>query len=173
MRVFNEYFWGLFLILVGGIFLVKHIFNLDIPVGRTIIGVLLVYLGLSILFAGGTVTSRSDIIFGNRNIHVTDLDREYNIIFGSGTIDLSDAIINGQPGSIKINTIFSTGTVIINRNQPLVIRSNAAFATATMPDHSTISFGNNTYKTGAAGEMPQYLEIESNTVFGTVRIVEE
>lgn len=173
MRVFNEYFWGLFLILVGGIFLVKHIFNLDIPVGRTIIGVLLVYLGLSILFAGGTVTSRSDIIFGNRNIHVTDLDREYNIIFGSGTIDLSDAVINGQPGSIKINTIFSTGTVIINRNQPLVIRSNAAFATATMPDRSTISFGNNIYKTGAAGEMQQYLEIESNTVFGTVRIVEE
>jgi hypothetical protein len=70
-------------------------------------------------------------------------------------------------------TIFSTGTVIINRNQPIVIRSNAAFATSTMPDHSTYSFGNSTYSTGAAKEMTQYLELEANTVFGTTRIIEQ
>ena len=171
MRIINEYFWGIFLILVGVIFLLKQILKIDIPVFRTIAGILFIYIGLSIMFGGSISGSKSSIVFGNGNIHFTELKNEYNIIFGSGTIDLSDVVISGNE-KIKINTIFSTSKIIINKNQPITIKSNAAFASATLPNNLSHYFGNSTYMNN--GEIGSgYLEVESNTVFGESRVYEE
>lgn len=171
MRILNEYFWGIFLILVGVVFLLKQIFKIDIPVFRTIAGILFIYIGLTIMFGGSISGSKSSVVFGNRNIYVTELKNEYNIIFGSGTIDLSDVVISGDK-RIKINTIFSTSKIIINKNQPISIKSNAAFSSATMPNNLSHYFGNSTYMNNSENGSG-HLEIELNTVFANSVVYEE
>jgi hypothetical protein len=53
-----------------------------------------------------------------------------------------------------------------------VIRTNAAFASAEMPDGNSISFGNYSYKTKTFSPGTNYLEIEASVVFGKLSIIE-
>lgn len=171
MRIINEYFWGVFLIVIGIIILLKHVLKIDIPVFRTIVGILFIYIGLCIMFGGGVYSSGSSVVFGERNIHVTEPEREYSVVFSSGTIDLSDVVVN-EYKKVKINTVFSTNRIRINKDCPVIIKSNAAFASSTLPNRLTHYFGNSTYANNG-GYGAECLEIELNTVFGESIVYEE
>ena len=47
--VFSEVFWGIFLIIIGLIIVVKVVFGINIPLMRIILALLLIYIGVSYL----------------------------------------------------------------------------------------------------------------------------
>lgn len=172
MRVFNDFFWGILLIVIGVILLLKYILNINIPVFRTILGVLFIYIGITIIIGGTGIKDKSNIIFSSGRIKGSSIQREYNIIFGSGTIDLSDIEIIDETKKIEVNTIFSQGTIIIKEGTPVVIKASSAFAQARTPDGVNINFGDTTYKPKDFDSSKPYIEIDANVVFGNLEIIE-
>ncbi|KUG04540.1 hypothetical protein ASZ90_018031 [hydrocarbon metagenome] len=169
MKFSNEYFWGILLVVLGIIIILRNYFNINIPIFRSIFAFILIYLGVMTLFGGFAVKSGDMMLFNEGTIKVTDNAPEYNILFSSGTIDLSRLKTDSKPESIKVNVIFSNGKILVGPDLPLVIKLNSAFANSSFPDGSSINFGDHTYRTSASDESdPIFVEV--SVVFGRVAI---
>ncbi|NLI61695.1 MAG: hypothetical protein GX375_09770 [Clostridiales bacterium] len=170
MRAAQSYFWGIFLIGVGILMILKYQFKLNISLSRIVIGVLFLALGVSMLIGQPGFRTKSNIIFSDGNVQVVKPEKEYNIIFGNMLIDLSEIKEDDIDGKIEINTVFGNALVKINPEISTVIEVSSAFASANTPDGSTITFGEHSYK---RGEGHPILNIKANVVFGKIDIVEE
>jgi len=170
MRGAQSYFWGILLIGIGILVILKYQFKLNISLPRIIIGVLFVAMGISMLMGGSFSRNRSDMFFSEGRVEVVDPEKEYNIIFGNMIIDLSAIPRENLRDKIQINNIFGNALVKINPEIPTVVKLNSAFGSGNTPDGSSIVFGDHTYRTGEG--TPQ-LTIEANVVFGKIDIVEE
>lgn len=166
MRMYNEFFIGIILISLGVLLLIRHIFNLNLPIFRILVGVIFLYIGISIIFGGAGIKSGSNLVFSEGTIEAGGLDQEYNMIFSNGVVDLTKLPSLNKVHRLKVNTIFASGTIRINPQDPIIVRVNSVFANASMPDNSSISFGNNTYMTKAYKPDTNYLEVEASVVFG-------
>ena len=107
----------------------------------------------------------------NHILHENSKD-EYSIIFGKGTIDLSNVDLGNGNVKVNINTIFGHGLIKINPEIPMIIDIDSAFASAKLPDKTITSFGSYTYKTKSFAEEKPYLKIKIDVVFGAVDITE-
>jgi Ca2+/H+ antiporter len=68
MRGSQGLFWGIFLIGIGVLMIIKYQFKLNISMPRIIIGVLLLALGISMLLGGPGVKTQSSVIFSEGNV---------------------------------------------------------------------------------------------------------
>lgn len=173
MKLFDNIFWGVLFIFIGVILILKYLFHLNIPVGRVVVAFFLVYCGIIIAF-GGRIYSQNNggnMIFNSGEMNIADKDSEYNIIFSSGTVDLTSTPVKSK--KIEINCVFSKGTVIIGRDMPVVVKANSAFGATNLPDNTSISFGEHTYSSGGYTDSSDCLIIETNSVFGQLDIVRE
>lgn len=173
MRLFGDYFWGFLLISIGAILLLKYLFNLNIPMFRTIVGLVLIYSGIMVMLGGYSIRNKSDMIFDSGRIKGSTWQREYNMIFSGGVVDLTGLPPLERKTKVEVNSIFSGGTLIIDKDVPVVIKASAVFGQAITPEGNSIHFGDNVYTRGNVnGDVP-YLEIEANAVFGQLNIVEK
>ncbi len=173
MRLYSEYFFGILLILVGVLLIVRHVFNIHIPLLRILFGLFFLYIGFSIIFGGFTgFSTRNDnnMVFSSGIIKINrSANDEYNLIFSNGELDFTDIAPGEDPGRIKINVIFSSGTIRLNPKTPAVVKINSAFANASTPDNTNISFGSHVYSTKAAASGVKSLEIDANAVFSSLK----
>ncbi|MGB4640371.1 MAG: hypothetical protein WBH95_10405 [Caldicoprobacterales bacterium] len=169
MKGVQNYFWGILLIGIGILLILKYQFKLNISMPRIIIGVLFIAMGVSALMGGFVVKNRSDMFFSDGKVEIVDPEKEYNVVFGNMVIDLSTISIDELRDNIQINTIFGNTLIKINPEIPTVIKISSAFGSGNTPDGSTIVFGDHTYRTG---EGTPALVIEANVVFGKIDIVE-
>jgi len=170
MRFFGNYFWGVFLIFIGAVYLLKYNYNLNIPIFRIAVGFVLVFLGLSIMFGGFGWRSGGDIFFDSGDIRADDPLSEYNFVFSQSTLDLT-GLPAGSARQIKVHNIFSAGTIVIAADRPVVVKATAVFAGATLPDGTTVAFGDATYRTESAAGATDRLEIEADAVFGRLVVI--
>lgn len=170
MRATQSYFWGIFLIGIGILMIIKYQFKLNISLPRIIIGVLFLALGVSMLMGGSVVRTRSNMIFHEGTVQVDKPEKEYNVVFGNMVIDLSTIPKEDLGDKIQINTVFGNALIKINPEIPTTVKVNSAFGSGNTPDGSTIVFGDHTYK---IGEDNPVLTIEANVVFGKIDIVEK
>lgn len=166
-------FWGVLLILLGISMILKVLFNITIPIFRIAFALLLIYLGVKILLGHSIERRKNTVFFNDSKIEYTESSDEYNVLFGKGVIDLSNVSLEKKIVEVKVNTVFAEGTIKINPALPTKILVNSAFAGARMPDGNVISFGNYTYKTKSFKENENYLKIETNVVFGSLKVVEQ
>ncbi len=175
MRIPGEYLLGILLIVLGAIFLFRQILNIHIPIFRIVLGLIFIYIGVSILIGGfgpGYKSSNS-LVFSKGTIQATTLGPEYNLIFSNGVVDLTKVNYQGKFQKTKINIIFSNGIIMVNPDLPAAIKVNSAFANADMPNNSSVSFGNNTYTTNTfEPNSNNHLEIDASVVFGKLRVIE-
>ena len=82
-------FWGIFLIGIGILMIIKYQFKLNISMPRIVFGVLLLALGISMLLGGPGLKTQSNIIFSEGNVQAVKPEKEYNVIFGNLVIDLA------------------------------------------------------------------------------------
>lgn len=169
MKGVQNYFWGILLIGIGILLILKYQFKLNISMPRIIIGVLFIAMGVSALMGGFVVKNRSDMFFSDGKVEIVDPEKEYNVVFGNMVIDLSTISIDELRDNIQINTIFGNTLIKVNPEIPTVIKISSAFGSGNTPDGSTIVFGDHTYRTG---EGTPALVIEANVVFGKIDIVE-
>jgi len=171
--LFDGIFWGVVLIVLGAWFLVRRHVPVHIPVIRIIIAVLFVYVGIRVLVRGPDLGDRNTVVFSGRSRleYAADRGRDYNIIFGSGDVDLSGAAVSEESVSAEVNVIFGSGTLRINSQAPVRVDMSSVFGTVTSPDERSVAFGERVYTTASYSEGAPALRIKAVAVFGSLKIL--
>lgn len=178
----RTYFWGVLFILIGGGAVVKQFININLPTSTVIFSAIFIFWGISILTGNYIPHER----YGHRHRYRDrdqdpfiknqgrsyNLQGKYDVIFSDRTIDLTTLNLPETNKNIKIDTIFARSYVKINPEIPAIIKVNAVFAGAYLPNKTNISFGEYTYTTRGFKEGSPYYYIKADVVFGQMDIVE-
>jgi hypothetical protein len=169
---FDGVFWGVLLILVGVWFFVRHYIPVHIPVIRVIIAVLLIYVGIRVLVRGPVIHEGRTAVFTESTIlkYTPDRSQDYNVIFSSGSVDLSPVVISGSGARAEVNVIFGSGTLHVNPATPVRVTMTSVFGTVEAPGERSVAFGEMVYKTPAYKAGAPALEIKATAVFGRLAI---
>ena len=176
----RNYFWGILLILIGVGAVAKQFINIDLPTSTIIFSSILILWGISIL-TGNYIPherhrhrhrEREEDAFTKQERNNYTFQDKYDVIFGDRTIDLTMLNLPDKNKNIKIDTVFARSYVKINPQIPAVIKVNAVFAGAYLPNKTNISFGEYTYTTKGFKEGLAYYYIKADVVFGQMDIVE-
>lgn len=172
----RNYFWGFLLIAIGAAYIARHVLNIYFPIGTIIFAFVFIFWGISLITRNPdekhNSREREEYVFSNNNIKGNSVQDKYDIIFGSGNIDLTTLTMPTENRSIKIDIIFSSGLIRINPDIPAIIRVDSAFASAQLPDNARITFGNYSYVTRSFKQGLPYVNIKVDVVFGRADIIE-
>ena len=168
---FSGFFWGVLLVLLGILIIVRILFNINIPVFRIFFALLLVYLGIRLLVGGwGCGHGRNAVCYhAPENAAAGPSDR-YDIVFGKAVIDLSNIPLQNEMVSREVKVVFGSGTIKINPGQPVKVVASSAFGSVHMPDGNIITFGNYVYKSPGYKENAPYVLIRASVAFGELSI---
>jgi hypothetical protein len=172
VSIVDGIFWGALLIILGVWFIVRRSVPVHIPVIRIIVAVLFVYAGVRILARGPVSADRNTAVFSESTMSYSpERGREYNLIFSSGSVDLSQAAPSGASIHAEVNVIFGSGTLRINPSLPVRVSMSSAFGTVESPNGRSVAFGEMIYTTTSYREGAPALEIHATAVFGRLRIL--
>ena len=161
-------FWGGLLICWGIVLILNKFLKTPIPFGRLLIAFLLIYGGVYLL----TKTTKpkkvniNTTVFSTTEVFSSDNNREYNIVFGSNIVDLSDY---DKTEALKVNTVFGSSTVILSSEKTYIIKANTAFGETILPLQKELWLGSGNYVIGDSGRENK-IPIEINTVFGSTHV---
>lgn len=167
----KSFFWGIFLVTSGLFLILKHYFNWNIPTVRVLIGLFLISLGLSLLIGGVGYKSQANIVLNEGKLTIDSSSKDYNIVFGQGILDFSDAELGKMEKKIELNTVFGSAEVILPKDAAVTIKANSVFSSTRLPDGTNLSFGDRTYLSDPQGKGEADFTLEINTVFGSTEIV--
>jgi hypothetical protein len=163
-------FWGALLIVAGVLLIVRKYVPFNLPIGRIIVALVFVYLGVRIIVGGTALRDENTVVFGSRTTLAGETagSRDYNIIFGSGDIDFTG--LPADNATREVNIVFGSGTLRVNPDTPLQIRMSSAFGSVRAPDGATVSFGDRTWTSAAYREGSPALRVKASAVFGSLSI---
>ena len=164
-------FWGVIIVLIGLSIILREIFHIHIPFVRIIFGVLLIYWGIKVI-TGGFVRSwgRSSAVFTEAKMKYDGDQREYNIIFGNGMVDLFKMETPSENKKVEVNVVFGNGNLILNDSLPMKVKMNTVFGSSRAPGKSADGFGETSFMTSSYREGLPYILVDANTVFGKLEI---
>ena len=116
-------------------------------------------------------TSVEDVRDLREKINFSPNHSEYNVIFGSGEIDLRKINLEGHK-KIEINVVFGEGVVILDKGVPAKVEVTSVFAGAQLPNGDVSVLGKRTYKTPEYDESDDRVKINVNVVFGSLKLEE-
>jgi predicted membrane protein len=175
-ELFSAAFWGVLLIIIGVLLVIKYVFNIQFPVGRIVIAVLFIYFGLRLLlgnqgmFCCGKSSCSNYTAFSDREFKYSPSENEYRCVFGSSRLDLSDVQI-AENKTIELSVAFGEFRVKINRNSNVEIISNTAFGSTFTQDNSVNGFGERTFRMPGFNEALPRLTIKTNVAFGSMKFI--
>ena len=165
-------FWGVLLIVVGVWFLVRRYIPFQLPLIRVIIAVIFVYIGIRILVRGPVLQDRNTMVFSESSLQWSPSHgRDYNVLFSSGTVDLSGVTLTSETIRTQVNVIFGSGTLRLNPSMPVRVNMSSAFGTVEAPGGRSIAFGDSVYTTPAYKEGAPALEVHATAVFGRLTVL--
>lgn len=174
MRGYNTAMtFGIVLILWGLSIILKAFFDIDIPIIRPAIAVLLIYIGINLIVKPNiTFHSFTDADAWSESCNCSVKPQkglEHNFVFGTGILNLNDLPADlEKPAHISLNVVFGNGQLILNPDLPTTLCIKSAFGQANLPDKSTIAFGSQIYYTHP-GKEPQ-LHVHAQVVFGSLTV---
>jgi predicted membrane protein len=164
-------FWGALLIVLGVWFLVRRYVPVHIPVIRIIIAALFVYAGIRVLVMGPSFRDRNTAVFSDSAMRYSpERGRDYNLVFSSGTIDLSDASAVEKDTRVQVNVVFGSGILRIDPDRPVRVDMTSAFGTVDAPNGRSVAFGDTVYTTPSYKEGTPALHVHASAVFGRIVI---
>jgi predicted membrane protein len=164
-------FWGAVLVLFGISVLLKAVFHIDIPVFRILVGLIIIYFGLKVLTGWHGFSSVNSAVFSDCSIAPGDIKGDYSVVFAKGTMDLSNADIKNKSVTVRVHTVFGDTTIYVDKNMPVKVQAEAVFSGVKMADGNLVSIGDLTYLSLSYKEGGNCLIIKSDTVFGSLKIV--
>ena len=170
VSLIDAVFWGVLLIVAGALLIVKKYVPFSLPVGRILVALVFVYLGVRIIAHGPTVRDENTVVFGSRTMisGETKGSRDYNVIFGSGEIDFTG--LPADDTTREVNVIFGSGTLRVNPAVPVQIRMSSAFGSVHAPDGTTVAFGDRTWTSASYRDGSPALRVKAAAVFGSLSI---
>lgn len=166
-------FWGVVVILFGLSMLINAIFHVDIPFFRILFGLIVIYWGFCLITGNSCKwrTGRGTAVFTESTVAANETDREFSVVFGKNTVDLTTLKLADKNTRVETNTVFGDTILIVDPSIPTRIMVSTAFAHATLPNGNENSFGEMQYTTKEYKEGANSLHIEANVVFGNLRVV--
>jgi len=98
--------------------------------------------------------------------YTTGWDRDYNVIFSRGDVDLSDVALGSSSVKTQVNVVFGSGVLHVNPALPVRVDMSAAFGSVEAPDGRSVSFGDTVYTSSSYRDGAPALEVRANAVFG-------
>jgi len=164
-------FWGIVIILFGLSILLREVFHVHIPFVKIFFGMLLIYWGVKMIAGGFWKNNSSNTsVFGESDMQYDSRHDDYDIIFGSGTVDLFKIETPTQNRKIEVSVVFGNGTLIINDSIPMKIEMNSVFGASVLEDKRINALGKTYNTTSAYREGQPYILLETNVVFGRLAI---
>ena len=174
MQLFDGIFWGVALIALGVWFIFRRYVPFHIPVIRIIVALLFIWLGVRVLVRGPGIHERNTVVFSNRSHleYSADRGKDYNVIFGSGDVDLSKVEVGDKSVRAEVNVIFGNGTLRVNPRVPVRVNMSAAFGTIVAPNGRSAAFGDSEFTNSAYKSGTPALEIKATAVFGKLTVIQ-
>ncbi len=166
-------FWGVVLVALGAWLIVRRSFPVRIPVIRILVAALFIWVGVRALVGSPVVTDRNTAVFSQSAMSWSpNRSREYNLVFSSGSVDLSRAAAGSTGVRAEVNVVFGNGTLRINSAAPVRVKMSSAFGTVVSPEGRSVAFGDVTYATPSWRDGAPALEVHATAVFGRLSIVQ-
>lgn len=175
MKMAPGLFWGVLLVLIGLAAIFRVVF--DVNLFGVLFALFLIFIGVSLLLGKKWMVHGekrpNDILFEERTIYDQPADNsEYNVIFGKSVYDFRNITFpENRPVHVKMNTVFGNTVIRINRNTSVKIKSDAVFASSSMPDGNSVAFGSIQYVTDTFSVSSNHLYIEAPVVFGALQVI--
>ena len=170
-------FWGLLLVVIGLSLIFKIVFNIDFPLLKIIIAFAFIFLGIKMLFGSFGSSDRlkegeneSDVFFKEKRYDNFNKHKDYNVIFGKGVYDFREYDLENDARKIKISSVFGSADIKLNKDLPVKIKVDAAFAGAQLPNGNSAVFGTSVYESPELNPNLPFLEIKIDVVFGGVDV---
>ncbi len=168
IKISGSFFWGMYLIIVGALFLMRQYLHMNIPILRMALGAFLILAGITFMFGHVQIGDDHDTFFSDGGTQIVQKSGEHNVVFGSKTIDLTRLEAGEKIHRVEVNTIFSSAVVYLDPDTTYRISGSSAFGTLVFPDGYRITFGEGT-QVGEEGKAVK-LDLKVNTVFGKTEI---
>ncbi|MCB5261646.1 MAG: hypothetical protein LHW64_00425 [Candidatus Cloacimonetes bacterium] len=159
---FGNIFWGILLVLWGASLILKT-FNINMPLAKIFLAVIIIMFGVKLLIGTGSKTVKSNRSPGKTYIR-TNKSGEYNMIFSSGRFDLTD--LQEDAKDIEITVVFGSAEVVLPSHLQFDIEPTTVFGATVLPEKSQYGFGESHYKAGSG--QGRAIHIESNSIFGRI-----
>jgi predicted membrane protein len=179
MELFSGAFWGILLIVIGILLVIKYVFNIQFPIGRIVFAVILIYAGISLLLGNhghcrhhnwtGSNTENSTA-FSNQQFSYSPAQNKYSCAFGSSILDLSDVTLT-EDKTLELSVAFGEFIVKMNRNANFETHSGTAFGSTKTPDGSMNAFGQRTYYSSNFNKSEPHFILRTNVAFGSLKII--
>jgi hypothetical protein len=161
---------GMIVVLMGILFLLKNVLNIHIPIFTIMVSLGMIWIGIMLIrgqFQAKNTAER--VSFGESFMRYSPGQREYKVMFGSGSLNLQD-LRPDSPLQLQVDCNFGEMKVVLSREVPLYISGNASFASLNGPDLRTVSFGNYTYTSPGYNPSLPGITLHANVNFGELRI---
>ncbi|MEQ8323302.1 MAG: LiaF-related protein [Vicingaceae bacterium] len=171
----SRIFWGGLIILIGLSIILNAVFKINFPFFKVFIALVIIYFGFRLLFGSfgfqlGDKGNEESTIFGSQKVHVESIsdNLEYNAVFGSQYVDLSQAVLINDDLEVEVNSVFGSIKVNLPDNVNVRLKASSAFGSVRTSEGEMVSFGD-TKKSFSKGENPtKNLYVKANAVFGSV-----
>lgn len=180
-------FWGILFLAIGVIFIIQHIFSINIPILRVLLGLILIYWGIKVIFGSfgmhfhglnfkyNKIANDTEVIFSEGNLNVKTkedgrLNKEFSTIFGSSFLDLSGLTEEDLKESFEINNVFGKTVVKIPSQIPIRVTANTAFGSVHAMGSKMGILGEASYNSPEYDDKKAALNLVINCVFGEVEI---
>jgi predicted membrane protein len=176
MKMGHSLFWGLLLVVLGLSLILRIVFNVDFPIFKIFVAFVFIFFGFKILFGsfGNKIhfekVGEKEIIFGERNFSEFEENGEYSTVFGKSTFDFRGYDLKGEKRRLKLSTVFGGTEIKLDKNLPVRIRVESAFAGAELPNGNSAAFGSTTYESPSFNSDNPYLDLRLEVVFGGIEV---
>jgi hypothetical protein len=172
-------FVGLFFILGGLSIFADVLFKVHLPLVRILLGLVLIYLGVSMLLRGFHVgqswllSDPQSIVF-QHGVITPSADsaatNELNVLFSQAEVDLTAIPPPAKDREIKLNVVFGNARVRFDPRLPLKVIASAAFAGCRLPAGDQVVFGEQTYRSEGYREGAPAIILRLSVVFGAAEL---
>ena len=169
--------FGLLLVLGGTAIVVKQVLHVDLPLFRVACGLLFLWTGLSLLAQSFGLSIPTPLAWDDQTLVLShgdvavEGDRELNVIFANGTIDLRTVPAANPPRPVEVNTVFGNATILYDASVPLSVDASSAFGVVELPSHETVSFGDRIWRSAGYDAGGPGIAVKASSVFGACRFV--
>ncbi len=168
---------ALIVILLGTIFLLNNLFDLDLSIIKLLLAIGFVALGILLLsgrrvsgFADGTLDDKELVIFGSAYTYPRSGPKpeNYTTIFGERTLKFDR--VDTAEKLVTVSAYFAENTLLIPKDMPVTIRAHAVFGEVRLPDGKEVNFGDRSFahKTDEKGSS---VVLQVTAVFGEVKCI--
>ncbi len=165
--------WGFALILLGISMVIKAVFHISLPLFRIAFALFIIWWGVKLLLGNFNSSSDSNTtFFQSEHIMPGNEESDYNIVFGSGIIDLRGVDLSNGSKTVKVSAVFGTAKILVNPEVPTVTKVSVAFGEAKTPEGFVSFLGDRKFSNSAYVKGENVLIIKTDAVFGAVNIEE-